>query len=129
MNAKRAELAMRYQRLLEDVRGIATPKSALYPHKHIWHLYTVLIQSEKIGITRDDFMDYLKDRNVGTGLHFLAVHQQSFYRKNFPANLPNTEYISERIISLPLFPEMSEQDVDYVVDAIKDIIREHGRGH
>jgi len=127
MNEQRRRLAMHYQKLLSDTEGIALPKEVTYPHKHSWHLYTVLVETEKIGITRDDFMEHLKARNVGTGLHFLAVHKQSFYQKNFPVKLPNTEYISERIMSLPLFPDMTEHDVVYVVEAIKDVIKEYGR--
>jgi len=61
-----------------------------------------------------------------TGLHFLAVHQLSFYRKHYSlpdGTLPETEYISERIVSLPLYPSMQESDVHDVVSAIRDILK------
>jgi UDP-4-amino-4-deoxy-L-arabinose-oxoglutarate aminotransferase len=67
----------------------------------------------------------LKKRNIGTGLHFRAVHQQKYYRETMriPSNLlPDTEWNSDRICSLPLFPEMTHEDVDDVVDTIKDIL-------
>jgi UDP-4-amino-4-deoxy-L-arabinose-oxoglutarate aminotransferase len=74
---------------------------------------------------RDRFMADLKERNIGTGLHFRAAHLQKFYRETFPeivGSLPNTEWNSQRICSLPLFPDMTLGDVDDVVDAIKEVL-------
>jgi len=70
-------------------------------------------------------MQELKKRNIGTGLHFKAVHQQKYYRETMPSSastLKETEWNSERICSLPLFPDMTEEDVKDVVNAIKDIL-------
>ena len=72
-------------------------------------------------------MEKLKKRNIGTGIHFLAVHLQKYYREKMgttPGMLPNTEWNSERICSLPLFPDMSVKDVDDVADAIKQVLSE-----
>jgi len=71
-------------------------------------------------------MEELKKKNIGTGLHFRAVHQQKYYMETMkiPSGmLPNTEWNSERICSLPLFPGMTHEDADDVVDAIKDILK------
>jgi UDP-4-amino-4-deoxy-L-arabinose-oxoglutarate aminotransferase len=71
-------------------------------------------------------MEELKQRNIGTGLHFRAVHQQKYYQETMkipPGMLSNTEWNSERICSLPLFPGMTCEDVDNVVDTIKDILK------
>ena len=70
-------------------------------------------------------MEALKQRNIGTGLHFRAVHLQKFYRENMdirPGMLPNTEWNSNRITSLPLFPGMTTRDIDDVTQAIKDVL-------
>jgi len=67
----------------------------------------------------------LKKRNIGAGLHFKAVHLQKYYRETMPSSpgtLTATEWNSERICSLPLFPDMTEEDVEDVVNAIKDIL-------
>jgi UDP-4-amino-4-deoxy-L-arabinose-oxoglutarate aminotransferase len=74
---------------------------------------------------RDRFMGELKARNIGTGLHFRAAHLQKYYRETFPdivGTLPHTEWNSQRICSLPLFPDMTPEDVDDVVDAIKAVL-------
>ena len=76
-------------------------------------------------MSREDFMVRLQEENVGTGLHFRAVHEQKYYRENgviAPETLKNTEWNSERILSLPLFPDMTEKDVDAVVQVIKKVL-------
>jgi len=75
---------------------------------------------------RDEFMSRLKEKNIGTGLHFRAVHLQKYYIEKTGTSrgmLPNTEWNSDRICSLPLFPDMTQKDVDDVVAAIKEILK------
>ncbi len=124
-NRRRRELAARYHEKLacvEEVRPLALPD---YPHTHSWHLFVVRLDIERAGMDRLAFMEALKARNIGSGLHFLAVHRHKYYREHLPAepgSLPETEYNSERILSLPLFPDMRESDVDDVVAAIKAVL-------
>ena len=125
-NDKRTQLASHYRERLtevEELRPLAVPA---YSHKHSWNLFVVRLDIEKSKLSRNDFMEELKKRNIGTGLHFQAAHQQKYYQETMkiPSGmLPNTEWNSKRICSLPLFPEMTHEDVDDVVDAIKDILK------
>ncbi|HNY80749.1 MAG TPA: aminotransferase class I/II-fold pyridoxal phosphate-dependent enzyme [Sedimentisphaerales bacterium] len=124
-NAKRTELAMRYRERLRAVEEIIPLEDPPYPMEHAWHLFIVRLDIDRAGLGRDEFMQALKERNIGTGLHFRAVHLQRFYRESMGLRrgmLPNTEWNSDRICSLPLFPDMTEQDVDDVVDAIKGVL-------
>ncbi len=76
-------------------------------------------------MSREEFMERLKQRNVGTGVHFRAVHLHKYYRESMGMRrgmLPHTEWNSDRICSLPLFPDMHAGDVDRVVDAIEEVI-------
>jgi UDP-4-amino-4-deoxy-L-arabinose-oxoglutarate aminotransferase len=126
-NARRAELAMRYRERLQSVEEIIPLADPPYLMKHAWHLFIVRLDIDKAGLGRDEFMQALKERNIGTGLHFRAVHLQRYYRENAGFHrglLPNTEWNSDRICSLPLFPDMTERDVDDVVEAIKDVLSE-----
>jgi UDP-4-amino-4-deoxy-L-arabinose-oxoglutarate aminotransferase len=92
---------------------------------HVWHLFVVRIDPQRAGLDRDTFMARMKARGIGTGLHFRAVHLHRYYRQQPPrVPLPNTEWNSARICSLPLFPDMSLADVDYVVDTIRTVLRE-----
>ena len=124
MNERRRKLAELYDRFLDSVPEIIRPAKVPYPSRHSWHLYTVLIDSKRTGFTRDEFREELRKRNIGTGLHFLAVHELSYYRDRYhpePELLRNSEYVAARIVSLPLFPDMGEEDVVQVVEEIRDL--------
>lgn len=123
--ARRAELAARYRRLLGEVEEITPLAVPSYEMRHSWHLFIVRLDLERAGMSRDAFLEELKKRNIGSGLHFRAVHRQKYYRQAMPmasGSLPATEWNSERILSLPLFPAMVDEDVDDVVAAIKEIL-------
>jgi UDP-4-amino-4-deoxy-L-arabinose-oxoglutarate aminotransferase len=122
-NAARTVLAEKYLELFTGIDGILPLSLPEYDFKHAWHLFIVRIDSPDIN--RNDFMENLKKYNVGSGLHFQAVHVQKYYREAMPqyiGNLPNTEYNSDRICSLPLFPGMTEQDVIEVVEVVKQVL-------
>jgi dTDP-4-amino-4,6-dideoxygalactose transaminase len=123
-NARRAQLAALYQELLAGVPEIGTPGVPPWEHAHTWHLFVVKVL-DSASLSRDKFMAELKARGIGTGLHFRAVHTQPYYAQKYPGwvgALPEAEWASDRICSLPLFPSMAEGDVVHVVDAIKDVL-------
>ncbi|MFH1671925.1 MAG: DegT/DnrJ/EryC1/StrS family aminotransferase [Pseudomonadota bacterium] len=126
-NRKRTELAMRYRERLSGIDEIFPLSDPPYAIKHAWHLFIVRLDIDRAGISRDDFMRRLKQKNIGTGLHFRAVHLQKYYLESMSTSrgmLPNTEWNSDRICSLPLFPDMTGEDVDDVVAAVKDVLRQ-----
>jgi dTDP-4-amino-4,6-dideoxygalactose transaminase len=130
MNVCRMKLAELYDRLLDGIPEIIRPARVPYPSRHAWHLYTILIDPVRTGLTRDEFREEMRKRNIGTGLHFLAVHELSFYRERYrqaPELLRNSEYVAARIVSLPLFPDMQEEDVVEVVREIRNILYERKR--
>ncbi len=123
---RRTELAARYQRILRDWPEWTLTTTPGYKHLHAWHLYTPLINPEAARMDRDTFMQGMKERNIGTGLHYRAVHLYPYYREQYGfkrGDFPNAETISDRIVSLPLFPSMTDGDQDRVVDAMKDLFR------
>jgi dTDP-4-amino-4,6-dideoxygalactose transaminase len=123
-NARRRELSSLYDQLLAEVPEIEPLAVPLYDHFHTRHLYVVKVL-DSARLTRDRFIAELKARNVGTGIHFRAVHTQPYYSGKYPhwsGALPVAEWVSERLCSIPLFPLMSEDDVRYVVAAIKDVL-------
>lgn len=127
LNERRARLADLYDRELARIPEILRPARVSYPARHAWHLYTVLIDRERTGYSRDRFREELGKRHIGTGLHFLAVHQLDYYRRRYPqlaGTLPESESIGARILSLPLFPDMEERDVQDAIEAIQDVLRQ-----
>lgn len=122
-NARRTELAGRYHKLLKTVDGIRCLSAPEYDHTHTHHLFIIMV--DRADMTRDEFVQGLKDRNIGSGIHFKACHTHTYYRATGRYSdelLPNTTWASDRLLSLPLFPGMTEQDQDDVVAAIKDIL-------
>ncbi len=126
LNHKRTELALRYRERLHEIDEVIPLSDPAYSMEHAWHLFIVRLDTDRAGLSRDEFMGELKQRNVGTGLHFRAVHLQKYYREAMNigrGTLPNTEWNSDRICSLPLFADMTADDVDDVVNAIKDVLK------
>ena len=85
---------------------------------------------DRLTISRDRFMEELKKRNIGTGLHYTAAHEFSYYSDRFgwkPDDYPEAHFVSERIVSLPLFPGLSDADQDDAVAAIREVLREFAR--
>lgn len=122
INATRTELARAYLQRLEGskVQPLAIPA---YPQQHAWHLFILRIDPERCGLDREAFMKALQEQNIGTGIHFIATHLHTYYRQRFPhVHLPNTEWNSARLCSIPLFPDMTGDDVDRVVGAIENIM-------
>lgn len=122
--ARRKELAERYQEALSDWPQWTLPEKPSYEHLHSWHIYTPLINEDIVGMNRNEFMDAMKKRNIGTGLHYKAVHLYPYYRQAFGFNLgdfPVAEEICERIVSLPLFPAMTDAEHDRVLDIMYSI--------
>ncbi|HHJ0102446.1 TPA: UDP-4-amino-4-deoxy-L-arabinose aminotransferase [Yersinia enterocolitica] len=125
INARRQALAARYHQALVDspLQPLFVPD---YAHLHAWHLFMVRVDKERCGIDRDSLMARLKEVDIGSGLHFRAAHTQKYYRERYPSlHLPNTEWNSARLCTLPLFPDMLDSDVDRVVDALATIIGPH----
>ncbi|MEZ0470781.1 aminotransferase class I/II-fold pyridoxal phosphate-dependent enzyme [Luteimonas salinilitoris] len=129
LNARRAALAARYLERLENVEGILPLAVPAYPMRHAWHLFIVRIDERRAGIGRDAFMARLKARGIGTGLHFRAAHLHEYYRTRYTPRqmLPNTVWNSERVCSLPLFPDMALADVDRIVDTMGIVLDEAKR--
>ncbi len=122
---KRRDIAAYYSREFADVPELALPAYAPYEQRHAWHLYTPLVRVEKLTVDRDTFMAELKKENIGTGLHYKAIHHHEYYRNTLnirPGELPNADYASDRILSLPLFPLMSMDDARDVVEGVKTVI-------
>jgi len=123
---RREELASRYQEALVDFPQWTLPQTPAYPHRHAWHLYTPLLNEAAARMNRDEFMVAMKEKNIGTGLHYRAVHLYPFYRDRFGfalGDFPHAEDVSARIVSLPLFPSMTDADHDRVLDVMYSIFR------
>ena len=122
INCRRAEIAALYRGGLKDSAGLELPGIPEYPHVHAWHLFIIKV----LFMDRGLFMEKLSEYNIGYGLHFPACHLLNYIKKQFgngEGMLPETERAAGKIISLPLFPDMVDDDVSYVCEAIKEILK------
>lgn len=118
---RRNELANRYQEALSDWLQWDLPKAPTYDHFHAWHIYTPLINEDITQMNRDEFIQFMKEKNIGIGLHYHAAHLYPYYRQQFgfkPGDFPHAEDVCERIVSLPLFPSMTDAEHDRVLDVM-----------
>jgi len=122
-NERRASLANRYRQGLAGVGGIDLPGVPAYPHEHANHLFAVKVRA----MDRGRFMEKLAEYNIGYGYHYPACQLLRYVKRRYgTAALPETERASERILSLPLYPDMQDGDVDYVCRAIREILAAAG---
>jgi len=129
MNARRRALAASYHRQLQAVPRVRTLVTAPYEHVHAWHLMTVQLEVEALTATRDEVVAELRENGIAPGLHFVPLHLQTLYRPMVadPGSLAVATDAYARILSLPLFPDMKDEDVTMVVDALAKILRRRAR--
>jgi len=121
----RQYFAQLYDEAFAALDEVQTP-GAHADRNHVYHLYVLQLDVERLAIDRAQFIDELKARNIGASVHFIPVHLHPFYREHFGyrrGDLPRAESLYDRIVSLPLYPRMTETDVRDVVDAVWHIIR------
>jgi dTDP-4-amino-4,6-dideoxygalactose transaminase len=124
---RRRELADRYDRALAPLAPLVWPVPHIKDCEPGLHLYAVMIDFESIGIDRATMMQLLREQGVGTQVHYIPVHRQPYYRNRYgDLHLPGADAYYARELSLPLFPDMHDDDVDQVVDALTTIARRRG---
>lgn len=120
---RRDEIADRYTAAFSSMPGIGVQAAATNPgDRHSWCMYVVTIDEKRAGVTRDEFIEHLRDSKIGTSVHYIPTHLFSGYRSLGMSDLRNTEWVWQRLVSLPLFPAMSDQDVTDVIEAIERIV-------
>lgn len=93
--------------------------------KHAYHLYTILIDEEKTGISRDEFLNAMHRLNIGTGVHYLSVPEHPYYHDTFgwkPEDYPNAMKIGRSTVSIPLSAKLTDKDVADVIGAVRSIL-------
>jgi dTDP-4-amino-4,6-dideoxygalactose transaminase len=122
-NARRRRLAARYFELWGREAPVRLPERG--DDGHSWHVFTPLLPLDGLRISRREFMDAMKERGIGVGVHYPAIHLFSAYRAlgYREGQFPNAERIGRETVTLPLFPAMRDEDVDRVVHAVDEIVR------
>ncbi|WP_187119255.1 DegT/DnrJ/EryC1/StrS family aminotransferase [Clostridium polynesiense] len=126
MQSLRSKYADMYSKAFNNLSGIIIPEENPYG-RHAWHIYAIQVDDKVLNINRDIFIEKLTESNIGTSVHFIPLHLQPYYKKTFgfkKGDFPICERTFERILSLPLYPSMKEEDVNYVISTVTRIVKE-----
>jgi perosamine synthetase len=127
--ARRQAIAAKYDAALADMPAV-TPLAVREQVSHAYHLYVVRLELEELRVDRGKVFDALRAEGMGVNVHYIPVHLHPFYRKHFgtaPGDCPVAEAAYERIISLPMFPGMSDKDSDDVLRAVAKVTESYRR--
>jgi dTDP-4-amino-4,6-dideoxygalactose transaminase len=129
MQARRREIVQQYQAAFKDIDALELPVER--PEvEHAWHLYVLRLRLEHFKIDRNQFIAELTERNIGSSVHFIPLHLHPFYRDKYgykPEDFPVAYSNYQRMLSIPLSPKHSQEDIADVIEAILEIVRIHGR--
>jgi UDP-4-amino-4,6-dideoxy-N-acetyl-beta-L-altrosamine transaminase len=123
--ARRREIAAKYNEAFAEMKEIITPTEEEYV-KAAYHIYVIQLRTEKLKAGRKEVFEALRAENIGVNVHYLPVHLHPFYQKEFGykrGDYPRAEAYYERAITLPLFPGMSDEDVEDVAEAVRKVVR------
>ena len=126
-NARRKQLAALYNQRFARIPQVETPTERPDATSN-WYIFVLRLHLDRLSIDRDTFIAELKARGIGTAVHYLPVHYHIYYRERFgfaKGDYPVAEREFERLVSLPLFPKMTETDIDRVVAAVEEIVAAH----
>jgi len=129
MNNSRQRIAERYNNAFAKLNALQTPE-VLPDRQSSWHLYVLRLHLEQLQIGRDRFIEELDQRGINASVHFIPLHLQPYYQKQFgykPGDYPQAEHEYNRCISLPIYPGMSDEEIEYVVHVISDIAQQWAR--
>jgi len=93
--------------------------------RHSYHLYTLLLDVDRLKISRDEFLSKMTGRHIGVGVHYMALNLLTHYQKTYGyrrGDFPNSEWIADRTVSIPLSPKLTDEDIDYVINAVKGVL-------
>lgn len=126
---RREEIARRYTDSFSELDTCFVPRDAGYG-MHAWHLYILEVNLEALAIGRNDFIERLRQKGVGTSVHFIPLNLHPVYQRAFgykPGQFPVAEAVFERTCSLPIYPGMTDRDVDHVIEAVRTTLGESRR--
>ena len=124
---KRQRIAKVYYEELQDIPGLILPRIHCPMEDHSWYLFNVLIDPDETirGIDRNYFISEMTKREIGTSVHYKPIHRMTYYKNKYdlkPEMFPNAEWIFKRCVCLPIFSSMTDDQIDYVINSIREIL-------
>jgi perosamine synthetase len=123
MRLKRERIAYQYMNAFSEIDEIELPPTDVN-RLHSWHLFPIKLHLNSLTIDRNMFIQHLKDAGTGCSVHWRPLHLHPYYEDLFgwrPSDLPASSLLWERVVSLPIFPSMNEEEVEHVINSVKTI--------
>jgi perosamine synthetase len=120
INEKRIKIAHKYNKLIKKIKGLTIPIQKSN-RNHIYHLYSIKVEDD-YHLTRDQLFEKLSKKGIGTSVQYFPLHLMSLYKKkykNCKNNFPNANDLKDKILCLPIYPQMTEKEINYVVTNLK----------
>lgn len=121
---RRETIAQHYIEAFAGVNGLETPPADFPNKSHAWHLFILRLVPKALGIDRSEFIHQLTARGIGTSVHFIPLHLHPYYQQAYGyrhGDFPNAEDAYSRCVSLPIFPDMSDEDVARVIASVREV--------
>ena len=125
LRTKRQEIAEIYLSELNSIGCLDLPEINVEPEEHSWHLFNPVLNS-KSSISRDELLSLLNERGIGTSIHYKPLHRMSFYKNKYNLkneDFPNSEKLWKGCFSLPIFPDLQENELEHIINSLKEILR------
>ena len=129
-HVKRKKIVQIYNDSFQNIEGIKLPPKEHKNSIHAWHLYIIKIINNEWSIGRNELIVELNNKGIGTSVHYIPIHMHSYYRNKYgykPSDFINSEKLSESVISLPLYPDLKEVEVSYIVNSIFELWDEYSK--
>lgn len=126
---RRAQIAARYNEGFKDA-PVETPVVENPNDYHAWHIYALRLNLEQISITRDQFINELSNRKIGTSVHYIPLHRMPYWKKTYhlkDKDFPNSTETYNRIVSLPNFASMTDSEINTVIHAVRDVLKKYSK--
>jgi dTDP-4-amino-4,6-dideoxygalactose transaminase len=127
---RRCEIADTYLRRLAGIEELEMPPTGSANTTHSWHLFILRIRPEMLTIGRGDFIRQLKQEGIGTSVHFIPLHLHPYYRERYrysSGDFPHAENAFARCLSLPIYPDMNDAEVERVLNAVEQLVQKNRR--
>ncbi|UOQ48299.1 UDP-4-amino-4,6-dideoxy-N-acetyl-beta-L-altrosamine transaminase [Gracilibacillus caseinilyticus] len=120
---RRTEIANKYNQGFTNIPEVERPYRPEF-NSNSWHLYVIRLRLEKLKVDRKTIFEELRNKSIGVNVHYIPVYYQPYYKElDYKKGIcPNAESLYEEIISLPLFPSMTDADIKYVIETVKDTV-------
>lgn len=127
LQSRREATALKYNNAFSDL-PVVTPRNINSSDIHSWHLYVLQLDLEKLSISRDKFIELMAENKIGTSVHYIPLHMQPYWRNNYSlknSDFPVSSSTFHKIVSLPNYPTMTDEQVNTVIHMVIKILQEH----